>query len=122
MAEIEAIRAHANAQGLTLDELFVTAMSDYARLHRPHRKAGGIRTIVEADAGVADRREQLIAAFDAWWSSRPERSGGPAAEQAPNAASPRPAQQFRARNAARQLSRPLRADGRHRRLVGRNPL
>ncbi len=44
-------------------------MSDYRDFIGRIEKRADIRTIVEVDAGIADRRQQLIAAFDAWWSS-----------------------------------------------------
>ncbi len=47
----------------------VHAMSDYRDFIGRIEERADIRAIVEADAGIAARRRQLIAAFDAWWSS-----------------------------------------------------
>jgi len=44
-------------------------MSDYRDFIGCIEKRADIRAIVEADVGIADRRRQLIAAFDAWWST-----------------------------------------------------
>ena len=43
-------------------------MSDYRDFISRIEKRADIRAIVEADPGIAFRRQQLIAAFDAWWS------------------------------------------------------
>jgi len=43
-------------------------MSDYRDFIDRIEKRTDIRAIIEADAGIAARRQQLIAAFDAWWS------------------------------------------------------
>ena len=47
---------------------FVPAMSDYRDFIGRIEKRADIRAILEADAGIASRRQQLSAAFDAWWS------------------------------------------------------
>ena len=47
----------------------VPTMSDYRDFIGRIEKRADIRAIVEADPGIASRRQQLIAAFDAWWSS-----------------------------------------------------
>lgn len=43
-------------------------MSDYRDFIDRIAKRADIRAIVEADAGIASRHQQLSAAFDAWWS------------------------------------------------------
>lgn len=45
------------------------AMSDYRDFIDRIEKRADIRAIVEADAGIAAKRAQLHAAFDAWWSA-----------------------------------------------------
>lgn len=45
------------------------AMSDYRDFIDRIEKRADIRAIVEADAGVAARRQQLGAAFESWWST-----------------------------------------------------
>ena len=47
----------------------VPAMSDYRDFIGRIEKRADIRAIVDADSGVAARRQQLLVAFDAWWSS-----------------------------------------------------
>lgn len=44
-------------------------MSDYRDFIGCIEKRADIRAIVEADAGIASRRRQLVAAFDTWWST-----------------------------------------------------
>jgi len=47
----------------------VPVMSDYRDFIDGIEKRADIRAIVEADRGIASRLKQLIAAFDAWWTS-----------------------------------------------------
>ena len=57
-------------------------------------KRADIRAVVEADPGVVARRQRNDVSPSTLGGLQPERTGGPAAKQAPHAASPRSARQF----------------------------
>lgn len=67
--EIETIRPQALAQGFDVEKPFVDRDADYAEFAEAIAKRADIRALVEADPGVATRRNEMVAAFDAWWSS-----------------------------------------------------
>ena len=67
--EIEGIRSHARSQGFDVDKPFTDRDVDYAEFADTFERPADIRTVVEADPGVATRRDEMVAAFDAWWSS-----------------------------------------------------
>ncbi|MDP9412729.1 MAG: N-6 DNA methylase [Pseudomonadota bacterium] len=67
--EIETIRPHAQAQGFDVDTPFVGRDADYAEFADALAKRADIRALVEADPGVVTRRDEMVTAFDAWWSS-----------------------------------------------------
>lgn len=67
--EIEVIRPQARAQGFDVVKPFANCDADYAEFAGAIAKRAHIRALVEADPGVADRRDEMVGAFDAWWSS-----------------------------------------------------
>lgn len=67
--EIEAVRPHAEAQGYYVGQGFADRNTAYAEFADVIDKRADIRALVEADAGVAGRRDEMLRAFDTWWSS-----------------------------------------------------
>lgn len=67
--EIETIRPRAQALGFDIGQPFRDRDADYAEFADAIVKRAGIRALVEADAGVAARRHEMVCAFDSWWSS-----------------------------------------------------
>ena len=65
--EIEAVQPYALAQGFDIRRSFVDLDADYAGFADSTKKRAEIRSLVEADAGVASRRDEMVQAFDAWW-------------------------------------------------------
>jgi len=67
--EIETVRSRALAQGFDVGEAFAERDADYAEFAEAVAKRAEIRALVEAGPGVTSRRDEMIQAFDAWWSS-----------------------------------------------------
>ena len=67
--EIESIRPHAQAQGFDVETPFVDRDADYAEFADAVEKRADIRAQVDSNPGVATRQSQMVAAFDAWWST-----------------------------------------------------
>ena len=66
--EIEALRPRAQAQGFDVGRLFNDSDGDYAEFAGGIEERADLRVLVEADAGVASRRDEMVRAFDVWWS------------------------------------------------------
>jgi type I restriction enzyme M protein len=66
--EIEAVRPLADAQGFDIDRPFEDRDADYSDFAASLEKRADIRTLVEAHADVAAKRDEMIRIFDAWWS------------------------------------------------------
>jgi type I restriction enzyme M protein len=67
--EIEANRPHAEAQGFDVGQPFDDRDADYVEFADAIEKRSDIRALVEADAGVAAWRREMVSAFGTWWSS-----------------------------------------------------
>lgn len=67
--EIEAIRPHAVAQGVNVELPFQNRDPEYSEFADIIETRAGIRAMIESDAGVAARRDEMVRAFDDWWSS-----------------------------------------------------
>lgn len=67
--EIETVGPQALAQGFDVNKPFADRDADCAEFSDAIAKRVDIRALIEADQGVAARRDEMIAAFDAWWSS-----------------------------------------------------
>ena len=71
--EIDAIQPAAEAQGFDVEQLFQDRDSKYADFAGALVKLADIRAMVEADGGISGRRDEMVTAFDTWWSK--EQSG-----------------------------------------------
>lgn len=67
--EIETVLPQAQEQGFRVGQPFTDRNTDYAEFADAIKKRADIRALVEADAGVAARRDEMVSAFDSWWSS-----------------------------------------------------
>jgi type I restriction enzyme M protein len=66
--EINGIQPLADAQGFDVFRPFEDRDADYADFAGALARRADIRAMVDADSGIATRRDEMVAAFDSWWS------------------------------------------------------